>query len=69
MWWLVDRCRGQRASGLMRRFKNILIYDTQHVGDEAALTRATKLAKRNEARLTVLTLKPEGLEKPVSRED
>jgi len=69
MWLLVDRCRGQRASGLMRRLKNILIYCTQRAGDDAVLTRATELAKRNEARLTVLTLKPERFGTPVSRED
>ncbi len=38
----------------MQRFKNILMLYNQSVGDEAALDRATALAKRNGARLTVL---------------
>jgi nucleotide-binding universal stress UspA family protein len=38
----------------MKRFKNILMLYNQSVGDDAALDRATALAKRNGARLTVL---------------
>ena len=38
----------------MNRFKNILVLYAQRIGDEAALDRATELAKRNKARLTVV---------------
>ncbi len=38
----------------MRRFKNILVLYGQQIGDEAALERATALAKANDARLTVI---------------
>lgn len=38
----------------MQRFKNILVCHSQQIGNEAALSRATALAKVNKARLTVL---------------
>ncbi len=38
----------------MQRFKNILVCHSQQIGNEAALSRATALAKANKARLTVL---------------
>lgn len=38
----------------MQRFKNILVSYSQRLGDEAALDRATALAKLNNARLTVI---------------
>jgi nucleotide-binding universal stress UspA family protein len=38
----------------MKRFKNILMIYAQRVGDEAALARATELAKGNAARLTIV---------------
>ena len=41
-------------SRAMQRFKNILVCHSQRIGDEAALSRATALAKANEARLSVL---------------
>ncbi|MEJ2123130.1 MAG: universal stress protein [Alphaproteobacteria bacterium] len=37
----------------MQRFKNILVCHSQQIGNEAALSRATTLAKVNKARLTV----------------
>jgi nucleotide-binding universal stress UspA family protein len=37
----------------MQRFKNILVVYDNRVGDEATLRRATELAKRNAARLTL----------------
>ena len=39
---------------LMKRFKNILILYNQTVGDDAALDRATSLARVNGARLTLV---------------
>ena len=38
----------------MKRFKNILGVYNDAVGDDNALTQATALAKRNDARLTVI---------------
>ena len=38
----------------MHRFKNILVIYNGQVGDEATLDRATALARRNAARLTVV---------------
>ncbi len=38
----------------MKRFKNILAVYNQHPGDETTLERATALAQRNSARLTVV---------------
>lgn len=38
----------------MRRFKNILAVYSDVVGDDNALTQATALAERNDARLTVI---------------
>lgn len=38
----------------MKRFKNILMLYAQRIGDEAALARATSLARSNRARLTVV---------------
>jgi nucleotide-binding universal stress UspA family protein len=40
----------------MQRFKNILVVYNSIVGDEATLARATTVAKRNRARLTVTTV-------------
>ncbi len=47
----------------MKRFKNILMLYAQRVGDEAALARATALAMRNGARLTVAEVHPPGVER------
>ncbi|MDJ0950901.1 MAG: universal stress protein [Alphaproteobacteria bacterium] len=38
----------------MQRFKNILVLYDRKIGDEAALRRASALAERNQARLTVV---------------
>ena len=38
----------------MNRFKNILAVYNDAVGDDDALAQATALAKRNDARLTVI---------------
>ena len=38
----------------MKRFKNILAVYNNAVGDDDALTQATALAERNDARLTVI---------------
>jgi len=37
----------------MQRFKNILVVYNNAIGDDATLSRATALAVRNQARLTV----------------
>ena len=38
----------------MNRFKNILAVYNDAVGDDGALAQATAMAKRNDARLTVI---------------
>ena len=38
----------------MNRFKNILAVYNDTVGDDGALAQATAMAKRNDARLTVI---------------
>ena len=45
--------RGETKEASMERFKNILAVYNQMVGDEATLRRATSLARRNNARLTL----------------
>jgi len=52
----------------MKRFKNILVIPSMPIAEDAALTRATKLADNNAARLTVLWPLEEGTDDGIGLE-
>lgn len=49
----------------MKRFKNILVVHSDHIGSDDALSRATDLAKSNRARLTIIDVVRESVSTPM----